>query len=281
MKNKIRVGNKGANKPTSAQSEKPSIRGQNAATFGHIKSKVKGKITLGALRAGEAIGLAESEIRVLASKAALDGLTPDEYCKLAVLERLFHPDHPSRNASSNTAGRDTLCVEGRVRTPFEKALILAEIIGRELSLNEKEIKALALLSECRTETVCQYCAQSIRYAMQESYSNLYLQARDSQVPEERESAANALRPLDELALDLFPPPGQWREPYPVDLRRFEARTELENAVTETKALLQLMFNVIEHDGANDFAANNGHLAAGLMGLMKSIQTRLGNAWQAV
>ncbi|HXC35969.1 MAG TPA: hypothetical protein VNV43_08850 [Candidatus Acidoferrales bacterium] len=84
MKNTIRVSSKNANKRASAQPEKPSIHGQNAATIGHEKFNIKGKVTFGALRVGEASGLSEIEIKALALLADWEGETPEEYSREAI-----------------------------------------------------------------------------------------------------------------------------------------------------------------------------------------------------
>jgi hypothetical protein len=84
MKNTIRASRKSGNKPASAQLKKPAIRGQNAATIGHKNFDTKGKVTIGALRIGEANGLSKIEIKALALLADWEGETPAEYSREAI-----------------------------------------------------------------------------------------------------------------------------------------------------------------------------------------------------
>jgi hypothetical protein len=83
MKNTPRIhANNNAN-VTKTKGKKTTILGQNAATIGHKNFDTKGKVTIGALRIGEAIGLSESEIKALALLADWWGKTPEECCREA------------------------------------------------------------------------------------------------------------------------------------------------------------------------------------------------------
>jgi hypothetical protein len=85
MKNTIRARQENKPEPKAPQGRKPTIHGQNTATIGHEQFDTKGKVTIGALRIGEALDLSENEIKALALLADWEDRTPGEYCKVAIM----------------------------------------------------------------------------------------------------------------------------------------------------------------------------------------------------
>jgi len=88
MKNTSRIHRKINPETQSSQGKKPAIHSQKAATIGQVEINTAGKVTLGAVRIGEAIGLNANEIKALALLSNWDGQTPSECCRDAVLHIL-------------------------------------------------------------------------------------------------------------------------------------------------------------------------------------------------
>lgn len=85
MKNTIRVSRNNTSGIKAPQGKKTTIHGQKASSIGPAKPDTRGKVTLGAVRIGAALGLSDDEIKSLALLAAWKGPEPLEFCKAAVL----------------------------------------------------------------------------------------------------------------------------------------------------------------------------------------------------
>ena len=148
MKNTIRASHKNGNKTASAQLKKPTIHGQNTATIGHIKLKVKGKVTFRALRIGEAIGLSGEEITALALLANWEGKTLKQYCGEAIqfvmqttveeAERQIGDDRTERADETAKLLGSLPNIFRRVPVAPERSEQLSVSINREKLISQKD-----------------------------------------------------------------------------------------------------------------------------------------------
>lgn len=189
-------------------------------------------------------------------------------------------NHNPKPAATQGQNPTELGQINRLRKDYMQAKKLCAL----LKMNENRISALALLSDWEGVTPADYCCDAVLAIMQATYDKLLEQGRNAATPEERERIINTLAPLD----GLFQQPAEgWRKavlkpaaPDPAH-EIFDASTELECAVMQSKALAELMVIALDSESADVFHANNGHLAAGLQELTRHTNKRLSSAFDHV
>jgi len=92
MKNTIRVSRKNTSQTKTPQGKKPSIHGQETATFGKIKTtrgavktNIYGKVPYETLCMGLELGLSDEEIQALSLITEFEGRSVREYFKIAIV----------------------------------------------------------------------------------------------------------------------------------------------------------------------------------------------------